>query len=162
MPKIIPGSGQDDEYNIGDKIRIHYDEATNEAGLQVKLTNKTGANSVKGDIVEPSIGTDRAFALGTVNNIDPFGIVYEAGIADGAECWVWIQGCVQIRFQAATTREFYARVTVTADAGSAPGVAIAEALPSSPFATDKHFQEVGHVVESIGGAGLALTVLHFN
>lgn len=141
---------------------MHYDPATNEAGFQIKLTNKTGANSVKGDIVEPSDTTDRGFKLIPVGGIDPIGVVYETGIADGAECWIWLQGIVEVRYQAATTRDYFARVTVSADTDDAAGVAIAEPLPTSPFATDKHFQEIGHVMESIGAAGLALTVIHFN
>ncbi len=149
-------------FSLDNKVRIFYDPNTTEAGLQIKLTNKTGSNSVKGDVVEPSDSTNRAFALSPVNSLAPCGIVYEAGIADGEECWIWQTGCVQVRYQAATTRGFYGRVTVTADTDDAPGVAIAEALPSSPFATDKHFQELGQVNESIGGAGLALTIIHFN
>jgi hypothetical protein len=46
--------------------------------------------------------------------------------------------------------------------GDDDGNAVAEAVPSSPFATDKHFQEIGHVLETTGGAGLALCLLHSN
>ncbi|KKL90587.1 hypothetical protein LCGC14_1903210 [marine sediment metagenome] len=35
-------------------------------------------------------------------------------------------------------------------------------IPTSQFATDKHFMEIGHILENTGGAGLARTVLHFN
>ena len=144
------------------KVRIFYDLATNEAGMQIKLTNKTGTTTVKGDVVESSSGTDRAFELIAVGSADPFGIVYESGIADGAECWVWLQGCVQVRYQASTIRGDFARVTVLGDDADEAGVAISEAFPTSPFSTDKHFQEVGHLVEAIEGAGLALTIINFN
>jgi len=42
------------------------------------------------------------------------------------------------------------------------GNAIAGAFPTSPFATDKHFQELGHSMQSRTGAGLARVNLRFN
>ena len=146
---------------VNDKVRYHYDVDTNEAGLQIKLTNKTGGASIKGYLVKPSGSTARAFDLVDLGGPDIMGIVYESGIADGQECWVWLQGVVQIYFIGNTTMEHFARMGISGDGGAA-GQAVSEAKPSSPFATDKHFQEVGHVVESRVGAGLALTVLHFN
>ena len=62
---------------------------TPEGGYAVKLTNKTGAASVKGSIVSLSTETDNAFALAAIDASGVVGVVYEAGIADGAECWVF-------------------------------------------------------------------------
>jgi len=42
------------------------------------------------------------------------------------------------------------------------GQAKSEAVPTSPFATDKHFSEIGHVLESRTGEGLAKVYLDFN
>jgi len=149
-------------YNAGDKVRIFYDSGTNEAGMQIKITNKTGGATTKGYIVTASDTTDRAFKLCAVNEPDIIGVIYEAGISDGSECWVWMNGSIcQVYYIGNTTREHFARNLVTADGGSA-GQAISEALPTSPFATDKHFQEIGHLFESRIGAGLALTNIHFN
>ena len=55
----------------------------------------------------------------------------------------------------------FVRTQVAADGGTV-GYAIHEAAPSSPFSSDKHFQEVGHILEATGGAGLAMCVLHSN
>ena len=161
MTLILPGSGLDAELNAANKVRFYYDQATNEAGLQIRLTNKTGGNSIKGYLVEPSSTTARAFDYTPLGEPDIMGIVYEAGIADGSECWIWLAGCVEVYYIGTTTLEYLARMGIAADGGAA-GQAVAEPMPGSPFSTDKHFQEVGHVVEAIGGAGLALTVLHFN
>lgn len=57
---------------------------------------------------------------------------------------------------------YIARMSVTADDYDAEGVATSEALPESPFVTDKHFQEVGYVIEAIEGVGLVKTVIYFN
>lgn len=152
---------QNGGFNAAEKVRLWYDNTTNEAGLQIKLTNKTGGNTTKGYLIHPSAGTDRAFDYTALDEPDIMGIVYEGGIADGSECWVWVSGVVEVYFFGSTTRDHFARMGETGDGGAA-GQAISEAVPTAPFATNKHFQEVGHVVESIGASGLALTVIHFN
>jgi len=53
-------------------------------------------------------------------------------------------------------------VGVTADTGEEAGKGVWDALPSSPFATDKHFQEVGHNLEITAAPGLCLCAIHFN
>ena len=139
---------------------------TEDGGLAVSLVNKTGTTSVKGTLVHADANVDAAFILTPVNDVDAFGVVYgnDAGaqVADGVACWVVIAGLAYVLFQAATTRGHFARMTITADADDAAGYAISEAVPTSPFYTDKHFGEIGHVLETIGAPGLALCVLHFN
>jgi hypothetical protein len=130
-------------------------------GYLVRLTNKTGGNTVKGYVIHPSITTDDAFELVPDDDPDPCGIIYEGGIADGEECWVVTRGFAEIYFESAVTRGKFVRSKVAAD-GGLTGVAVAEALPAPPFSSDKHFQEVGHAFQSIGGAGLARCLLHFN
>lgn len=134
-------------------------------GLCIKLTNKTGATSLKGYLCEPSSGTANAFSVCATDEPDIIGIVYgdDNGnqVADGEECWVVIQGIAEVYFGGNTTLEHFARNNIAADSYS-NGQAVSEAAPSSPFATDKHFLEIGHVIESRVGAGLAKVVLHFN
>jgi hypothetical protein len=134
---------------------------TPEGGFAVLLTNKTGATSVKGNLVTSSDGTDNAVKLTIDEGIDPIGIIYNEGIADGSEVWIVVSGIADVLYGGNTTRGHFARVPVAADS-YASGEAISEALPGSPHATDKHFQEIGHPLESRVGAGLAKTVLHFN
>ena len=133
-----------------------------EGGLMVKLTNKTGSASVKGYVVEASDTDNNAVQLSPVNDVDPFGVFYESGVADGSEAWIVVSGRAQVYFGTSTTRGNFARVPVTGDTGAASGVAYNEAAPSPPLSTDKHFMEIGHVIESIGAAGLAYCILHFN
>ena len=61
-----------------------------------------------------------------------------------------------------TTCGHIARGFIGADAGYIAGYALSEAYPTPPAASDKHFYEIGHVIESRVGAGLAWCVLHFN
>jgi hypothetical protein len=135
--------------------------ATPEGGIAIRLINDTGAVSVKGTVLEPSSTVDNAIKLTDNNDVDPVGIMYENGIADGAECWVIISGIAEVLYGTAVTRGTFARVPIIAD-GVASGRAVAEALPTPPFATDKHFQEIGHPIETIAAPGLAKTILHFN
>jgi len=151
-------------HNIGDQMRIGHDPATGECGTQYRLTNKSGSASVKGYVCEPSSTTDKAFTnIGAEGDPDPIGIVYEAGVADGSECWVWICGSMcEVYYTASTTHGQFARTGASSDSVTAIGQAISEAVPSPPFSSDKHFQEIGHVMASRTGAGLALTIIHFN
>lgn len=135
---------------------------TTEGGFYINLINKTGGVSVKGTVVEPSSTIDLA-----VNKIqqgipDPIGVIYEDGVADGELVKVVISGIADVLFIGSTTRHHFARGFVAAEAGFVAGKAISESIPTSPFATDKHFYEIGHVLESRDGAGLAKVMLHFN
>jgi len=140
-----------------------YAFATKEGGYGVMLTNSTGSPSVKGSVVCASSSVDEGFSLIVKDVPDPFGVVYEDGIADGTQCLVIISGIAQVYFVGNATRGHIARGFLTADGASyVPGQALSESVPTSPFAADKHFFEIGHVIQSRTGAGLAKCILHFN
>jgi len=135
---------------------------TPEGGIAIKVTNKTGGASVKGYCVTTSDGTNNAVKLVPIDEPDCIGVFYESGIADAADAWVVIAGIADVYFWGNTTRGQLARTGLAADTGEVAGQAMAEAIPTSPFNVDKHFCEIGHVLESRTGAGLAKVVLHFN
>ncbi len=135
---------------------------TPEGGLAIRLINKTGAPTVKGRGVGVNTALDDSVVLIGVDEVDCIGVFYEAGIVDGELTWIVISGIADVLFINATTRRHFARVNITADASPVAGGIISEAMPTSPFATDKHFGEIGHVLETIGAPGLAKVVLHFN
>lgn len=134
---------------------------TPEGGFAIWVINDTGGVSVKGHIVEPSSAVDNGVQLTTDDDFDPVGIIYESGIDDGDGMWVIVSGIADVLYGTTVTRATFSRVPVTAD-GLNPGEAINEPLPSPPLATDKHFREIGHPIESRGTPGLAKTILHFN
>jgi len=136
---------------------------TADGGLAVLLTNKTGGASVKGEVVGSSSSTNLAVAKIVKDVPDPIGVFYESGIADGSKAWIVVSGVAYVYFVGNATRGHIARGFLTADGASyVTGQAMSEAVPSSPFNVDKHFYEIGHVLESRTGAGLARVVLHFN
>jgi hypothetical protein len=142
---------------IGSKIAW-----TSEGGMAIQLLNKSGGNSVKGEVVTNSSGTANAVEKIVINEPDPIGVFYEDGIADGQLAWIVIAGIADVYFIGNTTLGYFVRGFVTGEGDYVIGQAKAEALPASPFTDAKHFYEIGHVLEARVGAGLAKTVLHFN
>ena len=133
---------------------------TAEGGLAIKLTNKTGSASVKGSVVSCSTGTDNAFML-QANEYDSIGVIYENDVADASECWVVVAGIAEVLLKnsTASTRGdiAFAADTDGRFISTTPG-------GSPPVATDTHFKEIGHVLEtkSSGTNVLCKCVIHFN
>lgn len=129
-------------------------------GFAIKLTNKTGANTIQGQLVKADTATNDAVILAGIGDVECFGVFLEAGVADGAEAWVVVSGIADVAFDD----------NVAAVRGNwvATGVAAGYARTSaSPAAAPNHFEEIGHCIENVtaGGAGthiLARCVLHFN
>lgn len=136
---------------------------TPEGGYAVLLTNRTGGASVKGEVVTASSSYDNSVSKIVVDVPSPIGVFYQSGVANGQPAWVVVSGVADVYFVGSTTRGHLARGFLTSDgAAYVSGQALSEAVPSSPFAADKHFYEMGHVLETRTGAGLAKCILHFN
>ena len=134
-------------------------KVTAEGGFAVRLTNKTGANSVKGTVVEADGAVDDAFELAPADATDAIGVVYEDGIADGAECWIVWGGIADVLLKDGTAATRHYWVMVSDVAGRADATS---AVP--PGAVLAHFREIGHCVESVGSGTdvLARIAVHFN
>ncbi len=126
---------------------------TSLGGYAIKLTNKTGNNSVAGQIVKASTTTDDAFALVGVNGTNPIAIILETGVSDGSEAWIVKSGIANVLVDTGGCvrgdRLITGAIGGFATVNNAPAVAV-------------HFQEIGHCIETRTGAGLARCVLHFN
>jgi hypothetical protein len=131
-------------------------------GIAIKVINNTGAPSFQGGIVKTSPNIDGAVILCPVGNPDPMGVMLDDNVPNGLPMWIVISGKAKVFFVNAATKGLFARMTASGDTGAAAGKAICEAVPFEPFSVDKHFQEVGHVLETTGGSGLALINIHFN
>lgn len=135
---------------------------TPEGGFFVNLVNDTGAVSVKGTVVTSSSSVNNGCSKIIVDVPDAIGVIYDDGVANGQPVRVVTSGIADVYFIGNTTRKHLARTFITGDAGYVIGQALSEAAPTSPFASDKHFCEIGHLLESRTGAGLAKVSLHFN
>ena len=136
---------------------------TAEGGLAISLTNKTGAASVKGMIVDASTTTDDAFGIEGADDLNPIGVVYEAGVADGSECWVVVQGIAEVLLKdsTASTKGYWVKVS---DAAGRADATNAAPPGGTVQALEIHMQEIGHCIESktAGTDVLAKIVMHFN
>lgn len=123
-------------------------------GFAVKLTNKTGGNTVAGQLVVASTATDDAFATAGADSQEVIGIVLDAGVADGSEAWVVRGGIADVLMDGGGSAHGD-RIISSATGGSADvwNVGGSAAI---------HFQEIGHCIETRVGAGLARCMLHFN
>ena len=148
-------------YTANDKMRFINNGTTGEYGLQIRLVNGTGVTTSIGYLVEPKNGSDLTFEYVAVNDPDIIGVVAEK-VATSSNCWLWIQGVANVFIQSSASAGMFVRSVATGDASTAAGLATGEVVPVSPFATDKHFQEVGHCIQGTSATGVALCVLHFN
>lgn len=107
-----------------------------------------------------SFSADREAVLQS-SEFDTIGVVQEAGVAEGSEMWVWMNGSVcQVLYKdsVAATRGY---VLLAADTD---GRAVDVAVPSANPVVAEHFKECGHVMESKSADTdvLVLACLHFN
>ncbi len=147
--------------SASDKVAIGYDSATHERGFLVKLINRTGHASVKGELVSASPSADREVVLQS-NEYDTIGVVQEAGVAEGSEMWVWMIGSVCQVLMKDTVAAVHGYMLLAADAdGRADNIAV---FGPGLAAVDTHMKECGHVLSSaVGGTNvLALAMIHFN
>jgi hypothetical protein len=129
---------------------------TKEGGFAIYFINKTGAASVKGTIVAASTTTDDAVQIEVVNGINPVGVIYKSGVADGDKVLVVISGKAEILLKDSTAAANGDWLGVSDVAGRAFS-------QGSPPATLVHDREIGHSIESIAGGTDVLVkgVLHF-
>ena len=133
-------------------------------GICIKLTNKTGVDSVAGKLVQADTSANDAVKLTDIDEEETFGVFLESGIAANAEAWVVISGIADVAMEDNTTatRGNWVRSSIT-EAGYADAT---NATPPSPAAFS-HFNEIGNCIETVTATGigthiLARCVLHFN
>jgi len=149
------------EEDLVDKFNEVYSGVSPEGGILSVLTNKTGAPSIKGQLVEASTAVDMAFQVATTSGFTCIGAVYDAGVPDGSPCRIVVGGVADVLMVNGTsaTRGNWAGAS-TAVGGRA---LLSGTVPSPPNA-DSHFREIGHVIQTVssGTDQLAKIILHFN
>jgi len=143
-----------------DTVALGSDQATGARGTLTRIINGCGHTSVLGECVSNSPSSDNQFVC-SPSGFDCIGVVAEAGVAQGAPCWVWKNGSrCQVLFadgQSATRGQI-------ALGSDTDGRAYNIAVPDSNPVQAEHFREIGHVCESkIAGTNvLVLCDIHFN
>lgn len=137
----------DETVEVATKIKL-----TAIGGYAIKLTNKTGNNSVAGQIVIAHITQDDAVALSGANELMPIGVFLDGGVVDGSEAWIVISGIADVAYDNSSAIVRGDRITT-----GLAGLAMQNNTPS----TAVHFREIGHAIESVAASGTARVVLHF-
>jgi hypothetical protein len=156
---------EDGKVTIADTLEINAKfKITAEGGYAVRLTNKTGASSVKGTLLCASDTTDNAVIIAPADCDNLFGVMYENGVADGSECWVIVGGIAQVLLKdgTASTRTYWARISVDTDGRA--DITSADVPGGGVVGLDEHKSEIGHCIESktSGTDVLAYIIVHFN
>ena len=125
---------------------------TTTGGYAVLLTNKTGANSVAGEVVKVDTVVGDAVILTGISDTLPVGMFLDSGIADGSEAWVVVAGIAEIRMDAGGCA-IGDRIITSATAG--------RGLVNNAPAVAAHFQELGHAVQAAAANANARCVIHF-
>lgn len=146
-------SGASGTFSAG--VGNSYFKITPEGGFAVRLTNKSGVVSVKGQIVSHKGTVARAFDLTAVDENHCLGVVYESGIADAAECWVVVSGIAQVLMKNAATMGHICRIPLNTDDGEAAGYAM-DAAQSGTASVYK----IGDVLETADAEVLCKVLLH--
>ncbi len=124
-------------------------------GFAIRLTNKTGSNTVQGQIVKPDTANEDAVILIVASDQEIIGVFLDAGVADGSEAWVVVSGIADVLIDAGGCTRGDRLISSSATVASAEFWNVGGAVAT-------HFQELGHCIETRVGAGLARGILHFN
>jgi len=125
-------------------------------GFCIKLTNKSGANSVAGELVNASTGTENAVEQTAIDDLIPMGCFLDSGIADGSEAWIVVGGIAEVLLDD----------TVAAAIGDWMKVSSNDAGRAESSGTEapgiNHFREIGHCLENGNAGELVKIAMHFN
>lgn len=127
---------------------------TSIGGVAIKLTNRSLGNSVEGELVEASGVNENAVALAGTSDAFVIGVFYESGVAVGDEAWIVVSGIAEVR----ANGDGFAQGDRLGASASDAGRADTMNSPGSP----RHFDEIGHAIETAGANALGKAVLHFN
>lgn len=138
-------------YNEFARIAEHH---TDDDGFAVWLTNKTGAPTVQGEVVEAHASTPSAVSLVEVNDQFGIGVFLNSGVVDGAEALVVVGGKALVR---ADATGFTMNDRLIVSSATAGRVEVSN-IPS----TTQHWAEIGHALQDAAANALGLAMLHWN
>jgi len=125
-------------------------------GYAIKLTNKTGSNSVAGELVNASSATENAVEQTAINDEIPIGAFLDSGVSDGSEAWIVVSGIAQVLLDDTIAASVGDWMKVSSnDAGRAES-------SGSEAPEINHFREIGHCLENGNAGELVKIAMHFN
>jgi hypothetical protein len=148
-------SAQSDITDLETDVAALQSRCPETGGLIEWYYNRTGGDTVKGTVVEPSNTHDDAVRVALADALDPIGVIMDDGVAEGQLCRVCVQGKCQVLLKDTTagTREYWVKVSDVAGRADATNA-------SPPGAVLEHFRELGHCMESVAGGTDVLCWIH--
>ena len=131
-----------------------YFKITPEGGFAVRLTNKSGAATVKGTIVSIKAGVDGEFELTPVNATHCLGVVETDAVVDGGSAFVTVAGIAPVLMKNNSTAGHICRIPLNGDDGEAAGYAMDDAQ-----STSASVYKIGDVLETKNANTLCLVRL---
>ncbi len=130
-------------------------------GFAISLTNRTGANTVQGQLVKADTAGDEGAILTGGADDECIGVFLDNGTPDDSSAWIVVAGIANVLFNDNT-----AAVRGNWVGTGTAGLARTQASPPA-LGIASHFEEIGHCIQNVdaGGGGtfiLARCVLHFN
>jgi hypothetical protein len=137
-------------------LHLHKNQVaiTDIGGIAIKLTNKTGSSSVKGEVVKPNAALANSIVKNGISGTEAIGVFLDSDIADGSEAWIVVTGIAEVRADAAGFSIGDRLIASSATTGRAE-------TNNSP-ANTVHFTEIGHTLENAAANALGKCALHFN
>jgi hypothetical protein len=154
----ISCGGNQQAYFTATDQRIGANLFTADGGIARQKINKTGAPSIKGTVVKNDTTVANGVIAAPVDSVEPMGVVYTAGVADGSAIWVVFTGCAKVlQDDSNTSSNGHWAGTSGTTAGRV------DTYASAPGAVLGHFQEVGHVdTGAASGTDVLIDIdLHF-
>ncbi len=128
---------------------------TSIGGIAIKLINRTGHVSVKGELVISSVTVNSEVTLAPSETDICVGAIYDAGISEGSNVWVACSGIVEVLYDVNGAVNGGWVETSNVTNGRAKGNA------ASPSPAPQHFEEIGHALESASGNTLGKIKMQF-
>lgn len=118
------------------------------------MYNGTGADLPKGSVVVADATGTKYMKKSVAGSAVPVGVTKRL-TPNGQWGEVVVSGLAQVLITAAATNGYWLQASDSVDGQ-------ADAAAAAPGLVLEHFDEIGHLVETIGGAGLGWAVVHFN
>lgn len=122
--------------------RIYNVFAQNTFGT-VYLINKSGGETIRGELVKADTVTDEAFVLCAADDEECIGVIVEGGIQDGSRCRIAVSGVVDVMLKNTTLGVAGNWVKVSNAAGRA------DASNAAPVGADRD-KGLGHCIQAVG------------
>jgi len=135
-------------------LTIGKTKVTDIGGIAILVTNKTGGDSVAGEVVKPNTAIANSVILSATSDDDIIGVFLDSGVPDGSEAWVVVSGIAYVKANASGFSKgdrIVASATTAGrvDEGNSPSTAV-------------HFTEIGHALEDAAANTTGKVALHFN